>query len=90
MNKTNGRQAHRFLVELHTVRNAEKRYALRHEDYVMEMPQSGERPRGRENMRRFQESRSETFPSPRASGKTGCGSETAYGSKRASTTTVVG
>jgi hypothetical protein len=38
MNGTNERQAHRFLVELYTVLSAEKRYALRHEDYVMEMP----------------------------------------------------
>ena len=29
---------------------------LRHEDYVMEMPQSGERIRGRDRMREFQES----------------------------------
>jgi hypothetical protein len=29
--------------------------ALRSEDYVMEMPQSGERIRGRDNMRAFQE-----------------------------------
>ena len=27
---------------------------MRHQDYVMEMPQSGERFRGRENMRAFQ------------------------------------
>ncbi len=33
---------------------------LRTEDYVMEMPQSGERIRGRENMRAFQEN----FPVP--------------------------
>ncbi len=38
MNKTNGRQAHRFLVELYTVRSAYLFSALRHEDYVMEMP----------------------------------------------------
>ncbi len=33
---------------------------MRTEDYVMEMPQSGERIRGRENMRAFQEN----YPSP--------------------------
>ena len=33
---------------------------LRTEDYVLEMPQSGERIRGRENMRRFQEA----YPNP--------------------------
>jgi hypothetical protein len=35
-------------------------YAIRGEDYVMEMPQSGERIRGRDAMRRMQES----FPTP--------------------------
>jgi SnoaL-like domain len=48
-------QARRFLEELLTVLSAEAEYELRHEDYAMEMPQSGERIRGRENMRRFQE-----------------------------------
>jgi hypothetical protein len=35
--------------------SAEREYGLRHEDYVMEMPQSRERIRGREAMREFQE-----------------------------------
>jgi hypothetical protein len=38
--------------------SAEAEYELRHPDYVdyvMEMPQSGERIRGRESMRAFQE-----------------------------------
>ena len=35
-------------------------YELRHDDYVMEMPQSGERVRGRDNMRAMQEA----FPNP--------------------------
>lgn len=35
------RQAYRFLTELYTVLSAEKEYELRHEDFVMEMPQSG-------------------------------------------------
>ena len=48
-------QAYRFLTELFTVLSAEKEYNVRHEDYAMEMPQSGERIRGRENMRAFQE-----------------------------------
>jgi SnoaL-like domain len=47
-------QAERFLVEMFSVLSAEKEYALRHEDYAMEMPQSGERIRGPENMRAFQ------------------------------------
>ena len=54
------RQAYRFLTELYTVLSAEKEYALRHEDYLMEMPQSGERIRGREKMREFQEA----YPNP--------------------------
>jgi hypothetical protein len=33
---------------------AESGYEVRHEDFVMEMPQSGERIRGREKMREFQ------------------------------------
>jgi hypothetical protein len=49
------REVARILGELTTELSAEKEYALRHEDYVMEMPQSGERIRGRENMRAFQE-----------------------------------
>ena len=42
--------------------SAEKEYELRHEDYVMEMPQSGERIRGRENMLGFQKSLSQNLP----------------------------
>ena len=38
----------------------EAEYQLRHEDYVMEMPQSGERIRGRDAMRAMQEA----FPVP--------------------------
>jgi hypothetical protein len=40
--------------------SAEAEYELRHQDYVMEMPQSGERIRGRENMRSMQEN----YPGP--------------------------
>ncbi len=41
--------------------NREEVYEANHpEDYVMEMPQSGERIRGRENMRAFQEA----YPNP--------------------------
>jgi hypothetical protein len=57
-------QAHRFLTGLYTVLSAEKEYALRYEDYVMEMPQSGERIMGRENMRAFQETLARTPPNP--------------------------
>jgi hypothetical protein len=40
--------------------SAEKEYLLRHPEYVMEMPQSNERIRGRDAMRAMQES----FPTP--------------------------
>jgi hypothetical protein len=40
--------------------SAEAEYELRHPDYVMEMPQSGERIRGRDKMRAFQEA----YPNP--------------------------
>jgi hypothetical protein len=50
------REAHRFLTDLYSRHIPEEEYNVRHpEDYVMEMPQSGERFRGRENMRAFQE-----------------------------------
>jgi len=48
-------EAHRFLTELYSRLSPEEEYNVRHQDYVMEMPQSGERLRGRENMRAFQE-----------------------------------
>ncbi|MGY1820808.1 nuclear transport factor 2 family protein [Geodermatophilus sp. SYSU D00079] len=40
--------------------SAEDEYRVRHPDYVMEMPQSGERIRGRDAMRAMQEA----FPAP--------------------------
>lgn len=40
--------------------SAEQEYAVRHPDYVMEMPQSNERIRGREAMRAMQEA----YPTP--------------------------
>ena len=49
-------RARQFLTELFTNLSAEAEYETRHDDYVMEMPQSGERIRGRENMREFQRS----------------------------------
>jgi hypothetical protein len=53
-------EATRLLAELASALSPEEEYQIRHpEDYVMEMPQSGERFRGRENMRAFQEA----FPS---------------------------
>jgi hypothetical protein len=50
------REATQFLTELANNLSPEQEYRIRHpEDYVMEMPQSGERIRGREKMREFQE-----------------------------------
>ena len=47
-------QARQFLSRLYSRLSPEEEYEVRHHDYVMEMPQSGERFRGRENMRAFQ------------------------------------
>ena len=44
----------------------EEEYNVRHQDYVMEMPQSGERFSGRENMRAFQRARSDHSTPPRS------------------------
>jgi hypothetical protein len=49
-------QAYRFLTELFSNQSREEVYEVNHpDDYTMEMPQSGEAIRVRENMRRFQE-----------------------------------
>jgi len=53
-------EAHRFLTELFSNLSAQEEYELRHQDYVMEMPQSEESIRGREKMREFQEA----YPTP--------------------------
>jgi SnoaL-like domain len=53
-------EAGHFLSELLPRLSPEEEYEIRHEDYVMEMPQSGERIRGREKMREFQEA----YPNP--------------------------
>lgn len=60
-------QAHRFLTELMSDLGAESGYEVRHEDFVMELPQSGERIRGREKRREFQG----TYPAPRPCGCVG-------------------
>lgn len=59
------RQAHRFLTEMMSDLGADTGYELRHEGFVMEMPQSGERIRGRERMREFQAAFGEAAPSMR-------------------------
>ena len=54
------REVSRLLTELTIKMSPEEEYEIRHEDHVMEMPQSGERIRGRQNMRAFQEA----YPNP--------------------------
>jgi hypothetical protein len=47
----NAQQIRETLIELVTNLDPDAEYALRHEDFVADMPQSGERIRGRDNMR---------------------------------------
>jgi hypothetical protein len=44
-------RARQFLIQLYSNLSPEEEYNVRHQDYVMEIPQSGERFRARENMR---------------------------------------
>ena len=60
LEEMNEQEAHRFLMDLFSNLSAQQEYELRHQNYVMEMPQSGERIRGRENMRNFHEA----YPTP--------------------------
>jgi hypothetical protein len=60
LEEMNEQQAQRFLAELFSKLSAEQEYSIRHEDYLMHMPQSGESIRGRERMREFQEA----YPRP--------------------------
>ena len=64
LEELNEQQARQFLTELFTNLSAEAEYETRHEDYVMEMPQSGERIRGRDTMREFQRSFGENSNPP--------------------------
>ena len=66
LEEMNEQEAHRFLTELYSNLSPEEEYNVRHQDYVMEMPQSGERFRGRENMRAFQRARSDHSTPPRS------------------------
>ena len=50
------RAAHEFLTELYSLLSAEAEDRIRHDEYTMEWPQSGERVRGRNMMRAFVES----------------------------------
>jgi hypothetical protein len=59
-------QARQFLTQRYSNLSPEEEYNVRHQDYVMEMPQSGERFRGRENMRAFQRARGNHAIPPRS------------------------
>ena len=58
-------RARRFLEGVMADLGADSGYELRHEDFVMEMPQSGERVRGRERMRELQAAFGSGAPSMR-------------------------
>ena len=47
-------QAHRFRTELIAKQSAEEDYAMSHQHYALEIPQSGERIQGRDEMQEFQ------------------------------------
>jgi SnoaL-like domain len=55
-------EAQHFLAELFSRLSIEAEYQIRHEDYTTEWPQSGERLRGREKMRKFQEAHAGSRP----------------------------
>jgi len=55
-------QAHRLLAELFSLLSIEAEDRIRHEDYTMEWPQSGERLRGRQKMKDFQEANAGSRP----------------------------
>ena len=72
-------EVHSFLTGLLSRLDPQEEYNARHpEDYAMEMPQSGERIRGRERMRAFQEAyptaRPPTIRLRRVLVREGCGS----------------
>src|SRR5215207_8124213 len=81
-------EAHRFLTDLYSRLSPEEEYNVRHQDYVMEMPQSGERFRGRENMRAFQEAYHP--PRRRLCRCAECWSRRGCGLSRGSSTTATG
>jgi hypothetical protein len=60
LEEMNEQEAYRFLTELFSNLSAQEEYELRHQDYVMEMPQSGESIQGRKKMRAFQAA----YPAP--------------------------
>ena len=56
LERMNEREAFEFLTELYSLLSAEAEDLIRHDEYTMEWPQSGERLRGRDTMRAFVES----------------------------------
>ena len=56
LEKMDERAAHEFLTELYSLLSAEAEDRIRHDEYTMEWPQSGERLRGRQKMKAFTES----------------------------------
>jgi hypothetical protein len=77
-------QAQRFLTELMSDLGPESGYEVRHEDFLMELPQSGERIRGREKRQEFQRA----YPAPRPCGCVGYWCGRCYGLQRSSQTMV--
>src|SRR5919112_6795067 len=66
LEKMDEQEATGLLNELASALSPEAEYRIRHpEDYLMEMPQSGERFRGREKVRAFQESFTEHSAPPK-------------------------
>ena len=55
-------QAQRLLAELFSRLSVEAEDRIRHENYTMEWPQSGERLRGRDTMKAFQEANAGSRP----------------------------
>jgi hypothetical protein len=53
--QTDEQQAHRLLTELFSRLSVKAEDRIRHEDYTMEWPQSGERFRGCQTMKAFQD-----------------------------------
>jgi hypothetical protein len=86
LEEMNEQEAHRFLVELFSNLSAQEEYELRHQDYVMEMPQSGESIRGRDKMREFRK----PTPLPHLSGYAECSLGMGCGWSKGSTITAVG
>jgi ketosteroid isomerase-like protein len=62
MTRVNDQQIRETLTRMVTDLDADAEYELRHDDFIAEMPQSGERIRGRDNMRALQRA----FPPDRA------------------------